>query len=177
MRPVASAAPSLVDCRHARARDHAGGRRLHGLGHARPLTTPGVDETRRFVRAFVECCYADLGKKPRLLDAEDLAQALARGVPARLRARDPLAEHAEAILRAFYGHLEESEVVPQAFEIRQALEPAVADLRAVVAAGELAGRAGPAPAPFVHGAAKLGRNDPCSCGSGKKFKKCHGREA
>jgi len=24
---------------------------------------------------------------------------------------------------------------------------------------------------------KLGRNDPCWCGSGKKYKKCHGREA
>ncbi len=24
-------------------------------------------------------------------------------------------------------------------------------------------------------AAKIGRNDPCWCGSGKKFKKCHGR--
>ncbi len=23
---------------------------------------------------------------------------------------------------------------------------------------------------------KLGRNDPCSCGSGKKFKKCHGMQ-
>ena len=24
---------------------------------------------------------------------------------------------------------------------------------------------------------QLGRNEPCHCGSGKKFKKCHGREA
>ncbi|MEO6829664.1 MAG: SEC-C metal-binding domain-containing protein, partial [Acidobacteriaceae bacterium] len=24
---------------------------------------------------------------------------------------------------------------------------------------------------------KVGRNDPCPCGSGKKFKKCHGTEA
>ena len=24
---------------------------------------------------------------------------------------------------------------------------------------------------------KVGRNDPCPCGSGKKFKKCHGKEA
>jgi preprotein translocase subunit SecA len=24
---------------------------------------------------------------------------------------------------------------------------------------------------------KVGRNDPCPCGSGKKFKKCHGAEA
>jgi preprotein translocase subunit SecA len=23
--------------------------------------------------------------------------------------------------------------------------------------------------------AKVGRNDPCPCGSGKKFKHCHGR--
>ncbi|MBQ3649504.1 MAG: SEC-C domain-containing protein, partial [Treponema sp.] len=24
---------------------------------------------------------------------------------------------------------------------------------------------------------KVGRNDPCPCGSGKKFKNCHGRNA
>jgi len=26
----------------------------------------------------------------------------------------------------------------------------------------------------VRNAAKVGRNDPCPCGSGKKYKKCHG---
>ncbi|MEE4186004.1 MAG: SEC-C metal-binding domain-containing protein [Gammaproteobacteria bacterium] len=51
-----------------------------------------------------------------------------------------------------------------------------------------------APEPHVHGpdcghnhehevatfrreAAKLGRNDPCHCGSGRKYKKCHGAAA
>jgi preprotein translocase subunit SecA len=29
--------------------------------------------------------------------------------------------------------------------------------------------------PFVRGARKVGRNEPCPCGSGKKFKQCHGR--
>ncbi|MDN3508378.1 MAG: SEC-C metal-binding domain-containing protein [Simkaniaceae bacterium] len=24
---------------------------------------------------------------------------------------------------------------------------------------------------------KVGRNDPCPCGSGKKFKKCHGKQS
>jgi preprotein translocase subunit SecA len=24
---------------------------------------------------------------------------------------------------------------------------------------------------------KVGRNDPCPCGSGKKYKKCHGQQA
>ncbi len=33
---------------------------------------------------------------------------------------------------------------------------------------------GQRPQPTVHRDAKVGRNDPCPCGSGKKYKKCHG---
>ncbi|MDE2491833.1 MAG: YchJ family protein [Elusimicrobia bacterium] len=33
----------------------------------------------------------------------------------------------------------------------------------------------PKPDTFVKSGPELGRNDPCSCGSGKKFKKCHGK--
>ena len=29
--------------------------------------------------------------------------------------------------------------------------------------------------PFVRGEEKVGRNDPCPCGSGKKYKQCHGK--
>lgn len=29
-------------------------------------------------------------------------------------------------------------------------------------------------APYRRSEPKVGRNDPCHCGSGKKFKKCHG---
>ncbi|MBP7523028.1 MAG: DUF1186 domain-containing protein [Leptothrix sp. (in: Bacteria)] len=32
----------------------------------------------------------------------------------------------------------------------------------------------PAPATYVRTEQKVGRNDPCPCGSGKKYKKCHG---
>ena len=31
------------------------------------------------------------------------------------------------------------------------------------------------PPPFVRAGEKVGRNDPCPCGSGKKYKHCHGR--
>ncbi len=31
--------------------------------------------------------------------------------------------------------------------------------------------------PFVRGGQKVGRNDPCPCGSGKKYKQCHGKLA
>ena len=54
------------------------------------------------------------------------------------------------------------------------------------AAGPVRGLAGPGarpplPAPtatdtpFVRGGRKIGRNEPCPCGSGKKYKQCHGR--
>jgi preprotein translocase subunit SecA len=29
--------------------------------------------------------------------------------------------------------------------------------------------------PFVRGGRKVGRNEPCPCGSGKKYKQCHGK--
>jgi preprotein translocase subunit SecA len=29
--------------------------------------------------------------------------------------------------------------------------------------------------PFVRQGQKIGRNDPCPCGSGKKYKQCHGK--
>ncbi|TMI87202.1 MAG: preprotein translocase subunit SecA [Bacillati bacterium ANGP1] len=37
-------------------------------------------------------------------------------------------------------------------------------------------RAHPAGAPAPVHAGKVGRNDPCPCGSGKKYKKCHGKD-
>jgi preprotein translocase subunit SecA len=33
--------------------------------------------------------------------------------------------------------------------------------------------AAPRPAPRTATGQKIGRNDPCYCGSGKKYKKCH----
>jgi len=35
--------------------------------------------------------------------------------------------------------------------------------------------AGPPPEPFKRDGRKVGRNEPCPCGSGKKFKQCHGK--
>ena len=29
--------------------------------------------------------------------------------------------------------------------------------------------------PFIREGRKVGRNEPCPCGSGKKYKQCHGR--
>ena len=44
-------------------------------------------------------------------------------------------------------------------------------------APEESGEAEPAEQPFVRDGRKVGRNEPCPCGSGKKFKQCHGKLA
>ncbi len=59
-------------------------------------------------------------------------------------------------------------------------EEAVAEAPAQAAAAAGGGGYAPRPAqtpvqPFVRQGRKVGRNEPCPCGSGKKYKQCHGR--
>jgi len=68
---------------------------------------------------------------------------------------------------------------------RPAAKPATSERRGKVAVGAgvgagaaeatAGGSGGRAPAPGK--ARKIGRNQPCPCGSGKKYKKCHGMAA
>ena len=48
-----------------------------------------------------------------------------------------------------------------------------AEAEAIVGAEESAALA--ATQPTVRDGEKVGRNDPCPCGSGKKYKQCHGK--
>jgi hypothetical protein len=140
---------------------------------------PRAEAARRVVEAFLSVCYDELGKHPRLLDGQDMHGALGHLLPAHFGRRDPAAEHAPEILRAYLEHLEASQTVPEAFELRSSFEATIGEFQETVRTGENAhGHHHAARVdPFVHGAPKLGRNDPCSCGSGKKYKKCHGRGA
>ncbi len=72
------------------------------------------------------------------------------------------AEEHEALQNVQYQHAE-------------AMEDAEAESPLPVT-GSAAGRNDGEPAqPFVRGGEKVGRNDPCPCGSGKKYKQCHGK--
>ncbi|HZE11132.1 MAG TPA: preprotein translocase subunit SecA, partial [Burkholderiales bacterium] len=72
----------------------------------------------------------------------------------------------------------------QAEQVEQLRAPAVENVQFQHAGYEeaLAGPEGedaaaPKAAPFVRHVGKIGRNDPCPCGSGKKYKHCHGKLA
>ena len=64
----------------------------------------------------------------------------------------------------------------QAMEFRHAEAPTLAGGQHQLGGRPQAGAAEAAPAaePFVREGRKIGRNEPCPCGSGKKYKQCHG---
>lgn len=64
---------------------------------------------------------------------------------------------------------------PEWPELLDSLEAMVVDLRDMFRASEI-GRVEPQ-MPFVRSGPKIGRNDPCPCGSGRKYKKCCGSGA
>ena len=102
--------------------------------------------------------------------------------------KDPLVEYKNEAFQAFQELLNDIqyEIAATVFRVQLVKEPptpapppAMATSRArqggsaIAAAGNPNG-GGEAATPVPAGT-KLGRNDPCWCGSGKKYKKCHGR--
>ena len=143
---------------------------------ARHLDVKSSD-LRKIAEAFLTVCYEELGKAPRLYDGEDVRMAVGQRLPGHFGRRDPLAAHVPVVLDAYFDHLEASQVVTQSFEIRLGLGQALDEFVAAVEEGSAAHASAKPQATIRHRAAKTGRNDPCFCGSGKKFKKCHGKGA
>ena len=76
-----------------------------------------------------------------------------------IRARDEVAELEEQRRRTAEQALAQTQIHASA----SALEP------------DHPPQADGGPAPYVRPGQKVGRNDPCPCGSGRKYKQCHGR--
>jgi preprotein translocase subunit SecA len=97
--------------------------------------------------------------------------------------KDPLVEYKNEAFQAFQELLNDIQfdIASTVFRVQLVNEPpkpappprpvmgATRPMEAVAGGGN--GGANPAQMP----AGKIGRNDPCYCGSGKKYKKCHGR--
>jgi len=76
--------------------------------------------------------------------------------------------------------MEEERRRAQAMKFRHEAAPALGSAAppapgGAPAAGPAPRSAEPNPEPFVRSGRKIGRNEPCPCGSGKKYKQCHGK--
>jgi preprotein translocase subunit SecA len=86
----------------------------------------------------------------------------------------------ERLMQTLQAQHAEAHSVLEAGEAEAAAAPAAANAGIAAAGGISPAQRGgrdamaEALAPFVRGDRKVGRNEPCPCGSGKKFKHCHG---
>jgi hypothetical protein len=143
--------------------------------HAKTLGAHSRHELHGIVEKFLDCSFDGVGKAPRHLDGEDIHHILGHLLPAKFAKKDPAAMLVPDVLRAYLAFLEERAIVSQAYEVRAAIEANLPHFRGAVESGRLhehGAPSGPLEKPFVHRADKVGRNDPCPCGSGKKFKQC-----
>jgi hypothetical protein len=140
-----------------------------------PPSTGGLkrEDVRKIVDRFLSCAYDELGVMPRLLDGEGMHAIVGHLLPAHFGKKDPLGPSVVPVLRAYLEFLEENALVGQAFEMKHALEETADEFERSVLTGESVHHAPrKKEKPFVHTAQKTGRNDPCPCGSGRKFKQC-----
>jgi len=149
------------------------------------------EEMMRFIERMVTLQVVDTRWKEHLYDMDKLREGIG------LRAygqKDPLIEYQKESGRAFdlMQELMREEIVNYIFRVRvvheqermrtlpqrevaQGVTPGAARYREMAATGVGAG-VSPASIPKVFPKSrKIGRNDPCPCGSGKKYKKCCGR--
>jgi preprotein translocase subunit SecA len=100
--------------------------------------------------------------------------------------KDPLIEYKNEAFQAFQELLSDIQfdIASTVFRVQLVAEPPPPPPPPIALANPPQAGNGPTapnghgagtPAPATAAAGKIGRNDPCYCGSGKKFKKCHGK--
>lgn len=124
------------------------------FGDGDPAQRPGLPYGRDFARGFLKAI-------------EDLPRS------SRLLLMDPDARHALAPIEALeHGRSTEKRNARMDFEERMSL---IAELPLIVEhLGQFWRSSGSGPRAPARATPAPGRNDPCPCGSGKKYKKCHG---
>jgi len=134
-----------------------------------------AEEIKSVLGRFLRAVYLQLGKCPKDLDGEDLRILLTHLLPQHYSKGDPLGRCTIPILENYLDFLEEEHVVASLFELRNALAQNGEGFEGRIRTGAGTGMGDPIgkqAKPIRHRGEKVGRNDPCPCGSGKKFKKC-----
>jgi uncharacterized protein YecA (UPF0149 family) len=122
---------------------------------------------------FAACAREAGVERAEDLDGASLHAIVGHDLPERFERRDPLSAHVGPALRAYLAYLARSGRLARAAEVEDALEATLPEFEHAVRTGAPAHHH-PAPQPFVRAAPRVGRNDPCPCGSGRKFKRCCG---
>jgi len=133
-------------------------------------------DDRREIATRLSDALAEVGRPLTQLGADDVHGWLFHAVPEQFDPVDPLCAHVGATLRALVAFAARTSG-EKLERLTRALDESLPELEHALAHGHSHhhhhGDDEPQE-PYVRAAPKVGRNDPCPCRSGKKFKKCHG---
>ncbi len=117
----------------------------------------------------------DLAETPEGLDGEKVRELMERMLPARMEGREPFAQLLPDLVEEFLTFTAAECGLACTFEWVHAVGASRDGYTAALRDSARPRHGGKARfAPDVRPSAKLGRNDPCPCGSGRKYKKCCG---
>ena len=140
----------------------------------------GIPEReRREVAVRLFSSLREVGTPLEKLGASDVHGWLLHSLPDDFRPHDPLVPHVLPVLRALLDFTERR-AARRLGSLRSTCESLLPELEEALVSGHTHhhhdddGDGDGPETPYVREAPKVGRNDPCPCGSGKKFKKCHG---
>ena len=145
---------------------------------ARALGGATSAQARTVLERFLDGVEGQLGCAPEEVDPHALHFVVGHVLPMSYAIGDPLAEVTGPVLEAYLEFLRPKLTAPRHMGLLEALRGTLPEFRDSVASGQIVHEhIHPAQHTdtFVREAPKVGRNDPCPCGSGKKFKQCHGR--
>ncbi len=143
---------------------------------AQALTSVPADARREIAKRLFTALH-EVGAPLEKLGASEVHGWLLHAVPDAFRPRDPLGKHVIPVLRTLLDFGERA-AGRKLETLRSACEELLPELEEALVSGHAHHHHhddGRAPEePYVRETPKVGRNDSCPCGSGKKFKKCHG---
>jgi hypothetical protein len=132
-------------------------------------------EARSALTLLVEALSTDLGETPEGLDGEKVRDLMLRILPARMDGGENYAPWMPDLVEEFLTAAAQECGLASTFEWVHAVGETRDGYAAAMRNPNRPRALGPAQfTPDVRPSAKLGRNDPCPCGSGRKYKKCCG---
>ena len=142
---------------------------------AAAIQGPSEDE-RREIAHRLRAALDEVGRPLAKLSTGDVHGWLFHAVPDRFEPGESLARHVGSVLKALVEFAARTSG-EQLGRLRDEVHESLEDLEHALQHGHSHDHhhdEEEPQEPYVRGGPKIGRNDPCPCGSGKKFKKCHG---
>jgi len=132
------------------------------------------EEVKTILRLYLECFYIYHEMAPKEMDAGSFKDVVLGTLPRRFNGDEKYLDKVPKVVSAYQEYLKDNIHINDGPRIEKTIADFEKRFVKLVKGVKKADRLpdDPPTEQIVSDETKLGRNDPCHCGSGKKFKKC-----